>query len=304
MTARATKLHALSGIFFLMVICSGYASGSGDFEEISETGVTRLRVEASMLEVDVKGGDGMAVEGKGVNIPKGVDVKYERIGGLLHVRVERRFSLFSINRGGELQFEVPAGINLEIRSSSGEIRVRETEAAELFAGASSGNVHLTEIRSPVVARSSSGSLVLEQLTGNVRAESSSGDIRIHEAFGVLDVSSTSGTIRLSDIRGDIDASSSSGKIEFDSVRGKIIARSSSGNIEGEDVWITGDSSFHASSGDIDMDFDNPLTAFTFNLSSSSGRLRIGDLSGEKSLAAGSGKYDITGDTSSGGQRYR
>ncbi len=288
----------------LLLCAASAASASGEFDRISEMGISELRVESSMLDVEVRGGARLAVEGRGQDIPDSVEVEYERRGSVLHVWVKRRFSFFSFGRDGKLFFDVPRGIDLDIRSSSGSVDIQGMSSEHLSAGSSSGSVSLSDIRSELDAHSSSGAINIKEVQGNIRAESSSGDIDISDVEGDLTASVSSGKVRLSGIRGDVEVSASSGSVEMDSTKGSISIQTSSGDIEGDDVWVSGDSTFHSSSGGVDIDFANPLSAFSFRLSSSSGRLRAGDVGGQKSLMAGSGVFRITGETSSGSQRYR
>jgi hypothetical protein len=280
------------------------AAASGEFDRISEIGIDELRVESLMLGVEIRGGSRLNVEGWGKDIPDHVKVEYERRGSVLHVWVKRRFSLFSSSKGGMLFFDVPRGIDLEIQSSSGSVDIEGMNSDRLVAGSSSGDVRVSDIRSRLDAHSSSGNIVIDEVQGDVRAESSSGNMDFSDITGDVVASASSGSLKAYNVRGDVELSASSGRIELDSTKGSVDARTTSGNMEGEDVWITGDSIFHSSSGRIDMDFDNPLSAFSFRLSSSSGGLHAGDVSGQKSLVAGTGVFRITGETSSGSQRYK
>jgi DUF4097 and DUF4098 domain-containing protein YvlB len=276
---------AISTVLFL--ICAVSLSAGGRFERINELGIKELYVDSLMIDVEIQGEARLTVEGWGENIPDNLRVKYERIGDILRVRVERRFTLFSLGRiDGKLYFNVPDGIDLEVHSTSGSIEIQEMECSRLKVGSSSGTVRLSGIQSKVNAGSSSGTINLDNVKGSVFA------------------SSSSGSVKLTRIDGDIEASSSSGEIEIQTTHGSMRAQSSSGNIEGDNIRLTGESSFRSSSGSIDIDFDNPLSDFTFKLSSSSGRLDIGDVKGQKSLSTGNGRFLIVGETSSGSQRYK
>jgi DUF4097 and DUF4098 domain-containing protein YvlB len=257
-----------------------------------------------MLSVVVRGSARLDVEGRGEDIPDSVEVKHERRGGVLHVWVEKRFGIFSFGKDGTLYFDVPAGIELDIRSASGSVDISDMNSSRLFAGSSSGNVALARIRSDLEVRSSSGDIDVVDVRGDIAAGSSSGRIDIRNVQGKVGATVSSGNVGLSDVKGDIDITSSSGGIRLNTTDGSITARTSSGDIIGNGVWISGNSAFRSSSGNINIDFDNPLAAFTFELSSSSGSLRTGDVSGEKNLVAGVGVLHITGETSSGDQRYR
>ncbi len=257
-----------------------------------------------MLNVEIYGTSGLSVKGYAENLPDNVVVEYRRQGTLLHVWVEKKYSLFPTHGGGKLVFYVPPETGLNIESASGNLSIQDSHADEVDVRSSSGSIRLSSIRGEVAAESSSGSLYLDRITGSMKAQSTSGRIEVNVLDGDLFASASSGSIRLSGIIGDINVGSSSGRIELDSTRGEVIAETSSGSINGDDVWITDDSVFKTSSGGIDIDLENPLSAFQFRLSSSSGSLRAGDLHTQRSLEAGNGRILITGNSSSGSQRYR
>ena len=289
----------------LLLICAVSMSAAGRFDRISELGIRELYVDSLMIDVEIQGESGLAVDGWGENIPDNLRVKYERSGDVLRVRVERKFTLFALGRiNGKLHFNVPDGIDLEIDSTSGSIEIQEMKSNRLKAGSSSGTIRLSEIESKIEAGSSSGSISIEKADGEIQAESSSGTIEIDNTRGNLAASSSSGGVSLSDIEGAIDAKSSSGEIDMKFISGTIKARTSSGNIDGHDIRITGESSFHTSSGSIDVDFDNSLSDFTFKLSSTSGGIDVADIKGKQSLSTGSGRFLIVGESSSGSQHYK
>jgi DUF4097 and DUF4098 domain-containing protein YvlB len=223
---------------------------------------------------------------------------------LLRVWVEKRFPFLAVTGNGVLYFDVPSSVELEIKSSSGSIAVDSMDTGHVIAAASSGEVELRDIRARVDVSSSSGNIRVDDIRGDLDAEASSGDIEIDQVRGSVVTETSSGSSKLSRVDGDISVSATSGRIDFEDTKGMISAQTSSGGIDGKGVWIDGDSSFHSTSGNIDIEFGNPLGAFSFRLSSTSGKLQAGDVQGEKDLAAGTGFFKISGETSSGNQRYR
>ncbi len=303
MVSRGFVTLILAGVAFVTLGVSS-AVASASFERISETGIRTLEVEASLLNVEVNGGTGSSLTGWGEDIPKNVVVNYKRRGDVLRIWVEKRFAPFAFRKNGRLFFEVPDGIDLDIRTSSGEIVIRNMESQSLVTASSSGNIAVSRIKSAVEVKSSSGNINIGMIDGSVRAESSSGRVELTNVIGKVSAAASSGDVRLSSVEGDIEVSSSSGRIVLNSTNGAVFAHTSSGDIVGEDVWITGDSRYKTSSGDIEVDFDNPLNDLSFRLTSSSGNLQVGDLKGERNLAAGEGTIRITGESTSGRQSYQ
>ena len=287
----------------VMFFTVGFAFSSGNFEGISETGVKILRVEGAMVSVEVTGNLGRSVEGRAYDIPDNVEIKYERLGNTVRVWVDKRFSLFS-NRGNPvLRFEVPRTTGLDISTASGDISIEAMTGDALIAASSSGDIEIGDVRSDLRSQTSSGDLRISRANGDIHVESSSGEIELREVVGDVVGSASSGDIELNEIRGDITISTTSGSIDIDDINGAVRASSSSGSISGDHVQINGDSRFASTSGAIKIDFDNPLETLSFRLTASSGNLRVGDISGSKSLSTGSGRFLIQGETSSGSQRY-
>ena len=303
MSCRKLSAGLFAGIIIIILGVSPAAAAPG-FERVSETGIRVLEVEASLLNVEINGGSGSTLTGWGEEIPKNVIVKSRRRGDVLRIWVEKRFAPFAFRQKGRLFFDLPENVDLDIRTSSGEIIIRNMDSERLVAASSSGNISVSRIKSKVEVKSSSGDLSLGMIEGSVRAESSSGRLEVINLVGEVNATASSGNLRLSAVEGAVTASSSSGRIVFSSTTGALYAHASSGDITGEDIVITGDSTFKTSSGDIDIEFLNPLNELSFRLTSSSGGLQVGNLRGEKSLAAGEGKIRITGESSSGNQSYK
>ena len=303
MIARKFSIFLLS-LFAMTALFGCKASASARFEGVSETGIRVLEVEASLLDVEVSGGSGSTLRGRGEDIPRNIVVKYKRRGDVLRVWVEKRFSPFSFGRNGRLYFDAPEDIELDIRCSSGDIVIRNIDSERLYAASSSGDISISSISSEITVKNSSGSVNLGMIDGDVLVESSSGNVELIDLTGAANATASSGNIRFSAIEGNIEASTSSGRIVLSATQGALDLRTTSGSIVGEDVLVSGDSVFESSSGNIDVDFSNQLNDLSFRLESSSGRLKVGNLRGEKNLAAGEGAINITGESSSGNQSYR
>jgi len=143
----------------------------------------------------------------------------------------------------DLKLEVPEGIPVNIKDSSGDIEIEGV--GELSVKDSSGDIEIVDIKHSVAISDSSGDIVLRDIEGNVTIESdSSGDIRGSDIEGtVLVKQDSSGDIRFSDVGEDY-----------------IVERDSSGditaNMVGGDFRVLSDGSgdVHASkvSGEVDI----------------------------------------------------
>jgi len=145
-----------------------------------------------------------------------------------------------------LTCQVPRGLPVTVRESSGDIRseglagaqvlrtssgdiVIESAGGPLEASSSSGDVTATAVRQARV-RSVSGDVVVRQAQGALRASTSSGDITVSGAADSLALSSVSGDIRADHAPRGLDAETSSGGIAVRGVSGSVKVGTSSGDV--------------------------------------------------------------------------
>lgn len=120
----------------------------------------------------------------------------------------------------DLDIEVPAGLALDIRDSSGDVEVRGTGPVTLHD--SSGDIELEDVDGGAVLKDSSGDIELRRIVGDVTVrQDSSGDIYGKDIEGsVLIEHDSSGDIRFEDVRDDfVVERDSSGDIVADTVGG-------------------------------------------------------------------------------------
>jgi hypothetical protein len=160
-----------------------------------------------------------------------------------------RFGLADFFSGLRPRFEVritaqvPSGLAVDVRESSGDIRseglagpqtlasssgdIEVRSAAGVRASSSSGNVTAIGLRGGRVS-STSGDLSLEQISGPLGASTSSGDITIRGAQDSLVLSSVSGDIDLDRAPRGLQVRTSSGKVVARAIAGEVEAGSVSG----------------------------------------------------------------------------
>ncbi len=144
----------------------------------------------------------------------------------------------------DLELEVPDGLALELRDSSGDIEIEDIATLSV--------------------QDSSGDIDIRNATGLVEIEDSSGDIEVSGLQGDFTIiSDSSGDIRGSVIEGNVRVESdSSGEIWFTEVRKDVIVeRDSSGDIVAENVGgdfrVLKDGSGRIRSEDIAGEIDIP-----------------------------------------------
>ena len=137
----------------------------------------------------------------------------------------------------DLELEVPEGIRLNVRDSSGEMRLEGVSVATVQD--SSGGLYISDATGPINIRDSSGVIDLTDINGDVTIESdSSGDILGRDIRGtVLVESDSSGDIDFTDVSANfVVERDSSGDISANRVGGDFeVQRDGSGEIRAENV---------------------------------------------------------------------
>ena len=145
--------------------------------------------------------------------------------------------------------QVPRGMPVTVRESSGDIRSEGLATAQVLktssgdievlsaggpleASSSSGDVTATGIREAKL-KSVSGDVVVRLAAGPLRASSSSGGISVADAGGELSISTVSGDIQVRQVAGALRASTSSGGISVTGARDSLSLSSVSGDIEAD-----------------------------------------------------------------------
>ncbi len=265
------KRNVIIAFAILASSFAAFASGGKEDENFSFSGIERMEIDAEFLNVELRGEDRSSVSMSsdlsqgGLFGSRGFTVRHEASGTRLRVWVERDSGSPG---GGTLFFQVPKGTILFMESASGHMWIEGMSAPELRAKSASGNIRLKDVKADVEAESASGKLEVRR------------------------------------IQGKADLHTVSGRIEMDDVSGPISTKTVSGSINGEHVLLEGDSLFKSVSGDIRLDLENPLDELRYELSTTSGILRVGSVQASGELRVGNGELTLKGETVSGSQFYR
>jgi len=122
--------------------------------------------------------------------------------------------LFSFNFGStrvDFTIEVPRDYPVELRTSGGDIAIRDLNAAAN--GATSG-----------------GGIVVQNVTGTVELHTSGGSIQGKHLQGPAKLSTSGGGIEVTDSNGDLDLDTSGGGIRIQNEEGQVHAATSGGSI--------------------------------------------------------------------------
>jgi len=280
-------------------------------ENLTFSGVEKLVVEGSFFSVVVVGHSEKTVDAR-IIIPDrifedGIKVLHRQVNSELKFWVEKKILAgikIPFGKSPEMVFKVPHECEIEIGNSSGDVLVEGIRSNETQIQTSSGDMEIKGSSTDLELSSSSGEILIKDCDGSKDLRASSGDITVSNAEGDIKVETSSGKQDFNEIKGDISAHSSSGEIYIANHGGGLNLESSSGRQTGRDIRLTRDSSFRTSSGKIDFDFINEIEDFTFDLTSSSGKIEVGSTNAKGRVVTGKGKILIKGKSSSGEQIYR
>jgi len=226
-----------------------------------------VEISAEMMDVEIVATAGNVVTVRVENIPRGVSISDRVRRGGVAVHVQGRSSWLDRDAlRASITVGVPTGIELDITTSSGSIAVAGVQGRQSVRS-SSGRISLENLGGEIVARTASGRITARDVVGTVFLESASGSVDITGCRGILSVETASGSIR------------------------------------GEGIQLTADASFRSASGSIRIDLDNAMEDLRYDLSTSSGRLRFGNVTGGNQLSGGSGRFLVSGRTASGSQEF-
>ena len=176
---------------------------AGSLVIVGKSGLNEVRVE------------GIACAGKQDHL-ESIRLVTERTGTTATIEVEipeTNWSLFSGSSPRlDLEVEVPHGVALDVRDSSGAMEIRGVGSADV--------------------QDSSGEIVIEDVSGDLRIDDSSGSIEVSDVSGDVRLEDSSGSIEVRRVGGSVVVDrDSSGSIEIEKVqRDVLVRRDSSGSI--------------------------------------------------------------------------
>lgn len=192
--------------------------------QVGERPLLDVRVPVGSIEI-FSGAEGIVQ--LTVDAPDADDFDIFKAGDRVSVRHPSRWRMRG--RNSRIVAQVPAGTDVEVNSTSGEVRltgrlgavrvhtasgnIEVGDAARLDITTASGQLTGGAIGGEATISSVSGDCTLRCVDGTLAATLTSGDLRVDECGGDLTVASTSGDVRVSRCRGsDISVRSISGDV--------------------------------------------------------------------------------------------
>ncbi|MDA8368868.1 MAG: DUF4097 family beta strand repeat-containing protein [Nocardiopsaceae bacterium] len=168
----------------------------------------------------------------------------------------------------DYEISVPAGTELTIETTSGE-------------------VELTSIEGDVQVDTDSGQVTADELKGNAAVSTSSGGIELSDVAGDMELKTTSGGITASGTAETVQAESTSGTVHLEEISAvRVEAGSVSGTVNIEGDFETAD--VETVSGTVNVDAESPFERVTAESTSGSVQMRVPR-----------GDYRVTGESTSG-----
>lgn len=299
-------------IFTMLLGALFFNSQAQNDKKINETydNLTAVHIKGSFCTVTAEGVDGTTLSIKGEISGSGSDnysINYHVENGKLEVEVKsHKKNKWGWNNSlrGNIDVKVPKSVAVMIHNSSGNIYAKKLESSqEIELRASSGNIDAQQVTAALHVTASSGNIDLEQITGATKIKTSSGNQRVNQITGNVTSVASSGNTRFSDITGNLDALTSSGDIQLSNTKGACKLKASSGDIRGKGIHLEDHANIRTTSGSVNLDFANDMKELSFELTASSGNLRVAGEKSDRKLLLKQGSIQVKGVSSSGSQTY-
>lgn len=135
-------------------------------------------------------------------------------------------------RGDLVRLEVnaPAQINMDLRTSAGDIDLRGPFSGQMQGSTSGGDVKMGSIGGKILMRTSGGDITATAIDGDATLKTSGGDINLQKCFGDLDVSTGGGDITVGSTGKSVKASTGGGTIDIGDIGGSATISTGGGDI--------------------------------------------------------------------------
>jgi len=273
------KMMQLSAVIFSMISYELY--GLDLQESIVVNDVDSIQIVSTDFDITTTGYDGDEVEAQFYYQEKYCNIMYETRGKQLTITTKERkvFSIFN-NRHGRIILKVPYSILLDISTTSGIIEVTDSRAVNNL-------------------QSTSGTIKIQKGRGDKQIYVTSGSLSVNEVTGNLTIDSTSGKILIDKVDGNLTIDATSGITEIRETKGSMSINKISGRITGKNIFVAGTVNIMTTSGNVSMDFNNPIEDLNLVIKTNSGAVRVGELKATGNMTLGTGSTVARISTTSG-----
>ena len=249
--------------------------------------IKQIEVESGWLDVSYQGGEGteVSVEAYLESNIADQDIVFVTLGDLLKVSYKRSGEKYNWNgkNKGYIKITGPVALTLEVSGTSGNISIQNLESELTTLQLTSGNVAATQIKGNLTLTATSGTLQAKEIDGDVNARLTSGNATLDGVKGAVDYGSTSGNFTAKNIGGLLNVQLTSGNAKLENVKELGTMRITSGNMTAVNSGLGSKTQFNGTSGNFTLQTPSDLGAFNYNLRATSGNLRVGNATKEKTL---------------------
>jgi hypothetical protein len=259
-TRRLGTLLVIIGLVWIAIEMVGYGpffGGQGSTSITLPLPDNRIELDLNRGDVEIQttSGTELRIETTQYGLWQGDPLATSQLDDRVLVRNEaspRTFGLCFGRCGLSYRITAPAGVNLIVQTTSGEIDLRGS-ANEVQLTSTSGDVTVHDLDQGATVTTSSGEVTLSRIAGPLEVQTSSGDVRLTEGQVVdANVQTNSGEIELNGVAGALTVQSNSGDIMVRDAQSKQLdIQNQSGEVDYSGD-LAGDSSITTSSGDVEL----------------------------------------------------
>lgn len=299
------SIHLLLGICLLLITSSIVLAQNVLVDtQKSYPNIKTIEVSGGWLDVSYQGGSSseVSVDAYLASNDTDQDIVFVTIGDVLKISLERKQNNYSWNsrNKGYIQITGPESMNIKFRNSSGTLTVDRVTSPETSLQVTSGKITASNIDGNLYMVATSGNLGATGVSGNVSAKLTSGNASINQVNGNMEYESTSGSLDADGVRGTLSAYLTSGNAKLNNIGALGKLQFTSGNIRATMAGLSDQTQLSGTSGNFTIQTNSDLKSFNFALKSSSGNLKVGNISTGKTLDIDNGaSTTIRGTISSG-----
>lgn len=178
----------------------------------------------------------------------GVD---EDFGGLVTNQTGNTIEVRTRGDLVRLEVNAPNQINMDLRTSAGDIDLRGSFSGQLQGSTSGGDVKMSSVSGTVIMRTSGGEMLATTIDGNATLKTSGGNIELERCSGDLDANTSGGDVTIGSTGKSAKVSTGGGTIEVGNVGGSATISTGGGDIIIKKV--SGSASLTTGGGSIELE---------------------------------------------------
>ncbi len=279
------KRFQLWNVLLLLALCQGVTAAEGVLiDESRQVNVNeKIVIDVMRGKVTVRGSDSTTFRVKGRLDELAEGFELDSANGFTHFEVNMpRSNYRRANEGSDLEFEVPAGADVEFKGvntavdisnlSGGRTEVTSVNGS-IDASELNGFIEISTVNGRISSRENRGRVDLSTVNGQIEDRQSEGRLSFSAINGTINVDSTAQEAELSVVNGEVEARLQGVEdLQFSTVNGPVkltLIDSPEPRVKGSSVSAT-----------IVLDFDDDIGA-RFNIRSNAGGTIVNGLTEDR-----------------------